>query len=271
MFVFFSTDHCKIADSDQMGRSVVTSSNNDGYDYTYLYDFSRDKFINVSLDVVSGETIGLPDYRTTLLIFGSGRYRSSDVYLAAMPLEEIASGRYIRYYAGQRDGHPIWGRREAEAVPLFCAGCVGELSVRWNRFVQRWIILYNSDNPRGIVMRSAARPWGPWSGPVLAFDSWQNGGYGKFMHIPWKVRNHGDYVHDDMFESSGVFPWRENDWGDVYGPYQIVPFARGEERHFTQIYFTMSTWNPYQVMLMTTIVRVDGPELPGLPPALGDF
>ena len=218
MFVFFSTDHHKVAHYDLMGRSVVTSSNNDGYDYTYLYEFSRNKFINVSLEVVDGATVGLRDYRTTLLIFGSGRYRSSDVYLAAMPLEEIASGRFIRYYAGQRDGHPVWGQREEEAVPLFCAGCVGELSARWNRFIQRWIILYNSDNPRGIVMRSAVQPWGKWSGPVLAFDPWQ--GYGKFMHISWKDPNHPhDFLHDNMFGSDDGFPWREQEWGAEYGPY----------------------------------------------------
>ena len=43
---------------------------------------------------------------------------------------------------------------------------------------------------------------------------------------------------------------------------KLPRFARGEERQFTQIYFTMSTWNPYQVMLMTTTVRLGGTELP---------
>jgi Domain of unknown function (DUF4185) len=258
MFVFFATDHFSVAGADQMGRSVVTRSDNDGYDFSYLWEFSRRKFVNVSLELAPGDRLGLPDFGTALLIWGSGRYRSSDVYLAAMPQEEVASGRLVHYYAGDSDGQPVWVTDEEQAVPLFCAGCVGELSVRWNPVVHRWIVLYNSDNPRGIVMRSAHQPWGPWTGPVLAFDPWRNGGYGVFMHIPWNVPGSPhDFVHDDMFGS-----WRENAWGGEYGPYQIAPLTRGEQDHTSDIFFTMSTWNPYQVMLMTTTVRVGGPELP---------
>ncbi|PZS14422.1 MAG: hypothetical protein DLM60_19155 [Pseudonocardiales bacterium] len=36
----------------------------------------------------------------------------------------------------------------------------------------------------------------------------------------------------------------------MYWPYQIPQYA-GATDHGVQIYFTMSTWNPYQVMLMT--------------------
>jgi hypothetical protein len=57
--------------------------------------------------------------------------------------------------------------------------------------------------------------------------------------------------------------WRENEAGGVYGPYQIAPLARGESGSWTQLYFTMSTWNPYQVMLMTARLQSGGPELPG--------
>jgi len=253
MFVFFSTDNRMVGHMDVMGRSVVASSANDGYDFTYLYDFSREKFINVSIEVVDGTTVGLRSYGKTLLIWGSGRYRSSDVYLAAMPLEEIASGRFVRYYAGQRAGEPFWDWRESEAVPLFCAGCVGELCVRWNPFLKRWLMLYNGDNPRGIIMRLAENPWGDWSEQILAFDPWTNGGYGRFMHIPWNhPGNPHDFVHDDLIHSS-----RENEWAGEYGPYQIAPLARGVEGHFTQIYFLLSTWNPYQVMLMTTTVMTN--------------
>jgi hypothetical protein len=31
--------------------------------------------------------------------------------------------------------------------PLFLDACIGELFVRWNSFVARWLILYNSDKP----------------------------------------------------------------------------------------------------------------------------
>jgi hypothetical protein len=144
---------------------------------------------------------------------------------------------------------------------LFCSGCVGELNLRWNRFVGRWLLLYNSDTPNGIVMRSAPKPWGKWSGPVSVFDGGKHGGYGRFMHIAWNAPNSPhDFTHDDMFTEG---EWRENEAGGVYGPYQIAPLARGEPGNWTQLYFTMSTWNPYQVMLMTARLQCGGPELPG--------
>jgi hypothetical protein len=44
-------------------------------------------------------------------------------------------------------------------------------------------------------------------------------------------------------------PGRENHRGDCYGPYQFEDLAKGDSRSST-IYFTLSTWNPYTVVLM---------------------
>src|SRR5262249_54446457 len=89
MFVFFSTDHFQVEDHDLMGRSVLTRSNDDGFTFEILYGFSSSKFINVSVERLLLEPeeakligIGTPE---VLCIWGSGRYRSSDVYLAILP------------------------------------------------------------------------------------------------------------------------------------------------------------------------------------------
>ncbi len=42
---------------------------------------------------------------------------------------------------------------------------------------------------------------------------------------------------------------RSADLAGMYGPYQIPQYSRATD-HGVQIYFTMSAWNPYQVMLM---------------------
>jgi hypothetical protein len=42
--------------------------------------------------------------------------------------------------------------------------------------------------------------------------------------------------------------------GDEYGPYQIAPYSTGIKGRYTKIYFTMSTWNPYQVVQMSAII-----------------
>jgi hypothetical protein len=260
MFVFFSTDYRRVGERDFMGRSILTRSDNEGLDFDCLYEFSRDKFINVSvervsLDAADAAAIGV-GARDVLCIWGSGRYRSSDVYLAVLPSSELASGRGRRFYAG--DGAHAWSGEERDATPLFCAGCVGELSARWNPFLERYLVMFQSDSPRGIVLHAAPKPWGPWTRePIMVFDPWWRepgvdpsdpclgAGYGAFMHVPWNVKR-CDHVHDNMFGS-----WRENVWGGEYGPYQIGHMATGSRNQTTHLFFLMSTWNPYQVMLMT--------------------
>jgi hypothetical protein len=71
------------------------------------------------------------------------------------------------------------------------------------------------------------------------------------MHVSWAVKR-CDHLHDDMFGSS-----RANEWGGEYGPYQIAHMAKGSPKEVTQLYFVMSTWNPYQVVLMTTRLSIE--------------
>jgi hypothetical protein len=260
MYVFFSTDHYVVDGRDLLGRSVLGRSDNDGYDYAYIGEFSRQKFINVSVEAGIADdkmspAINVPIGTPILWIFGSGRYRASPVYLSVIRLDRIEQFQPVHYFTGG-----LWSTNEDDAAPLFCAGDVGELSVRWNPFLGRWLVLYNSSNPRGILMRSAPQPWRPWtSQPVMVFDPGvladsnspcSGAGYGRFMHIPWNVR-HCDQVQDNMF---GGF--RDDEWAGEYGPYQITRYAAGD-RKVSQIWFTMSTWNPYQSMLMTATIPSD--------------
>jgi Domain of unknown function (DUF4185) len=263
MYVFFSTDSYQVDGHELMGRSVLGRSDNDGFDYVYISEFSRRKFINVSVEPgtideeaakITGFALGTP----VLWIWGSGRYRASNIYLAVMPLARIEDIHSVLYFAGGIE----WSVREDDAAPLLCAGDVGELSVRWNPFLARWLALFNSGNPRGILMHSAPQPWGPWSADlVMVFDPTalanssdpcSGAGYGRFMHIPWNIRV-CDHVQDDMFTQG----YRENEWGGEYGPYQITRYAAGMNREWSQIWFTMSTWNPYQAMLMTATITND--------------
>jgi hypothetical protein len=81
-------------------------------------------------------------------------------------------------------------------------------------------------------------------------DPCDGAGYGKFMHVSYAT-GHCDHVQDDMF-SPGAF--RDNDWGGEYGPYQIGRYSRQTGHGTVEMWFTMSTWNPYQSMLMKAIV-----------------
>jgi Domain of unknown function (DUF4185) len=242
MYTFFSTDHRPVGVYTLMGRSILARSGNNGLDFTFLYEVSRYKFINVSTMIVDAHDHGLPGDGPQLVVFGSGRYRSSDVYLAVKPVAKLEEPGGFLFYAG---GHsqPCWSHAEENAVPLFGEGCVGELSVRWNPLLEAWVCLYNADWPAdrssvgGIVMRWAKCPYGPWSKGDLVFSV--NDGLGKFMHLP-----HADHTQE------GLGSDRSTELGGMYGPYQIPQYSRrsGDE---VRIYFTMSTANPYQAMLMT--------------------
>ncbi|MBI3097434.1 MAG: DUF4185 domain-containing protein [Planctomycetes bacterium] len=236
MYVAFTTDHTA---EKTMGRSVLARSDDDGRAFKVLYELSRDKFINVSFRAQDG----------WVYIYGSGDYRKSSVCLARVKQEEIEDRGRLEFLAGADEkGQPRWGGREEEAAPLFRHDVVGEFSVAYLGPVRRYVMLYNSGDPRGITMRSAESPWGPWSEGSVIFDPWKDGGYGEFMHISSKFKGRKDDLSD---------PKREEEWGGEYGPYVMSRFTT-EADGVCRIYYTMSTWNPYQVVVMRTDLKCAG-------------
>jgi hypothetical protein len=235
MYAYFTTDH---TEQHIMGRSILARSNDEGLTFEYIADISTlGPFINLAVEVVDNASWpGLPESSGQgLLIWGSGEYRQSSVSLAFQPLDQIEDPSSIRYYAGSDS----WSTSEADAIPLFEETCVGELSVLWNPHLEKWLMTYNCGWPRGILFRTADQPWGPWSKSAVLFDPDADGGYCHFMHVSWEVEQ-CDNVYD---------PGRENEYGGEYGPYQIGRFARATAGG-SMVYFTMSTWNPYNVVLM---------------------
>jgi hypothetical protein len=235
--------------STLMGRTVLAEAvDNDPTRLQALYTVSRlaegGRFINVSVHTVGGWA-GLPFEGPALIVFGSGRYRQSDVFLACVPLGEVRRPEPWRFFCGT-DGHssPLWSPEERDAVPLFHQPQVGELSVSWVEPIGRWLMLYNALSPRGINGRVAESPWGPWSEPELVFDpSWDGVGYGVFMHRK--------DVEDGLED-----PRRFSEDGGEYGPYLIDRFTRAAPGRAAQVYFVMSTWNPYNTVLMTATVEL---------------
>jgi hypothetical protein len=50
-------------------------------------------------------------------------------------------------------------------------------------------------------------------------------------------------------------PNRAEEWGGEYGPYIMSRYTSGADGH-CRIYYTMSTWNPYQVMVMRSGLKL---------------
>jgi hypothetical protein len=129
LYMVFTTGHVSDAPfGDAMGRSVLARSDNDGLGFgSPIYELSRDKFVNVSLQLIRNQDFpGLPDPDGDgLLIWGSGAFRRSNVYLAYLPAGSIEDRTAIRYYRGSvvvglADRHPaaaavVVGRRQPGA------------------------------------------------------------------------------------------------------------------------------------------------------------
>jgi hypothetical protein len=240
MYVYHTTDS---TGPGMMGRTVLAVSNDHGETFRYLYDLSTRHFIQVSVvEVDAAEWYGLPqNFGDGLIMFGAGEYRKSDVRLAFQPSEQIESAASLIYFAGlDGSGAPAWSAKEEDAQPLFDQPCVGELSVTFNRFIRQWIMLYNCNlEPRGINVRTANNPWGPWSAPQVIYHPEEDNGFCRFIHRSWEQEN-----CDDLSDKG-----QEHMSGGAYGPYQFEDMAIGDDSQ-TTIYFTMSTWNPYTVVLM---------------------
>lgn len=242
MYVVFTTDWQP--DKSRMGRSVLAVSDDDGRSFSALYDLSKTKFINVSLWESEG----------WLYIFGSGDYRRSSVCLARVKPSEISDRSHIEYFSGSDPaGQPQWSTREEDATLLFPHNAIGEFSVAYCAPARRYFMLYNASKPRGITLRSAPAPWGPWSEGQIIFDPWRDRGYGRFLHIPAKFKSER---HDAFAD-----PGREAEWGGEYGPYLMARYIKAEKGQ-CRLFYTLSTWNPYQVVVMQTDLKLQPSEVP---------
>jgi hypothetical protein len=65
------------------------------------------------------------------------------------------------------------------------------------------------------------------------------------MHVPSKVKGNSNTFSD---------PHRDDQWGGEYGPYIMARFTSESDGQY-RIYYTMSTWNPYQVVVMQSDLR----------------
>ena len=260
MYAFVWTDHKDLfrknsqgneVFSDPIGHAALLRSDNNGRDFRLIWDHLGDKLVYLAAFVVNNADVpGLPERSGQgLLIWGSGKfYRASNPYLAYVPLDRIETKAAVRFFAGinASTGQPRWAS-EPEARPLFNQPCVGELSVTWNRNLRQWLMLYNCDNPSGIVARLSETPWGPWSESAVLFDAATDAGDCYF------VRGPGDCGPPSDPESPA-----NGGRGGVYAPYVISRYTQGGQ-HSSTIFYVMSTWNPYQVVLMQSTLAIRSP------------
>jgi hypothetical protein len=201
-------------------------------------------------------------------VFGVPRYRASVPYLALAPRSTFGNPSTWKFFAGYASGNPVWVDRQkwesgqnssgqwvppagAEILTSAPASerCIGEHSVTWNRALKAWLMLYNC-GPWNIEARTAPEPWGPWSDPVSLLNPIHDPGVacsiimsltgcpGLQRRDYWPTGIKGKYVP-----------------GFFYAPFVMNRYSQSAapppgSTRATTIYWTLSTWNPYDVIVM---------------------
>lgn len=136
------------------------------------------------------------DQYVYLLATASGRFH--DAYLARVPRTQILNQSAYAYYAGQAlGGTPSWSSFMSQAEPVI-AGDMGEMSVMWNSYLHKYMLM-NLDNSRLVILlRTADAPWGPWSAPSVVVTAREHPGlYAPNVHPQW-VEDSGRIVYFTM-------------------------------------------------------------------------
>jgi len=212
--------------------------------------------------------------------------RQAQLYLALAELPELdddgAPSWSPRYFAGlDDDGAPRFVAEQRDAVPLDLSGgegdpaephdIINQMAVSWVEPLGRWVMLYGGDLDPGtaaaynpgvarneggaIFVRSAQQPWGPWSKPeplLSAGDPADPGAAGS-QYQAGGVLYHPECEGEGCVpgDPDSLYPPEFEKYGWLYGPNVVecwtTPRAGGAD-----IYWNVSTWNPYEVVLLKT-------------------
>jgi len=217
-------------------------------------------FINVSMR----------EFGTNVMMFGTGEYRSGDVFLCMIPTANFVSGAGTLFFAGLTNGQPTWSSVESNCVPVVQDnptngpawpndnGSAGNVSVIYSTNLHLWMMTYDGgrgtgplrETTTGVYFSYASQPWGPWSTPQLIFNKHRDYGAGYFIHDPGLTINDG---LDGPTIGADNDP--TNTAGGDFAPILIERFTRITNATL-YIYYTMSTWNPYTVVKMRSAFAI---------------
>jgi hypothetical protein len=210
------------------------------------------RFSKISLHLQTAEYPGLPAGGPWVFMWGTGLYRASDAYLAITPAAHFEDGQGTLYFTGaDATGAVSWSPREADARPVVQNGTLGDLSVTWCKDLGLWLMSYDRRNTPGIAFQYSRTPWGPWSAPDVIFQPQRDHGIGRFIHD-------SDAPIDDGLAGPVIGKGKANPravHGGFYAPYVVERWTKAQNGKL-QIYYVMSTWNPYVVVLMKSAFTV---------------
>ncbi len=254
VYVAVSTNHSEDRSTD---RSVLTKfiPPETFQPLRTLSQLPEGHFVKMSLHIEPENIAGLPPGEPFVFVWGTGPYRKSDAYLSIVPAAQFENGKGTRYFAGLDAGNaPIWSEKEADARAIVQNGTMGDLSVTWCKDLRLWLMTYDSREPapRGILFSYSRTPWGPWSEPQIIFNAMRDGAIGKFIHNPRAIPDDG--LAGPVIGKGQANPRAVH--GGAYAPYMVERWTKVKGSELS-IYYTLSTWNPYVVVLMKSQLHIE--------------
>ncbi len=252
MYVAVSTDHSPDRSTD---RSILTRFTLPAtfQPLRTISQLPAGRFVKMSLHTQPGPIAGMPTGGPFVLVWGTGVYRQSDAYLSIVPVAQFETGKGTMYFAGtDAAGAPSWSANESEAKAIVQNGTLGDLSATWSKDLGLWLMTYDRRAPtRGIALSYSRTPWGPWSEPQILFNV-ANDGIGRFIHNP--NGNPPDGLAGPVIGKGQMDP--EAVRGGAYAPYVVERWTKLKGSELS-VYYVLSTWNPYVVVLMKSRLKVE--------------
>jgi hypothetical protein len=197
---YMSVKHWGSATEWETNYSGLAKSTDGGETWTKLAAPrwpGNSNFIQVSVAKVDGD----------LYFWGVTHGRLGGVQLMKVRERDVEKQGAYRYFTGlSADGAPRWSTA-ISAAKTIVDGTVGELSVVWNSYLDRWLMTYTDGGSGSASIREAAAPWGRWSDAMTLVSA---------ADVP----------------------------GGLYAPFMLPKYTAN---HGRTIYFTLSKWGPYNV------------------------
>lgn len=113
--------------------------------------------------------------------FGTPNGRFGAAFVSRVSPENILD--LTKYEYSTQDPAKPWSTNVADSVSAVKEP-VGELSVSWNDYLGRYVMLYGNEIDKTILARTADKPEGPWSAPTTLLDARQSSGgiYAPYIH-----------------------------------------------------------------------------------------
>jgi hypothetical protein len=189
-------------------------------------------------------------------------------------------------------GKPLFDTNPANAKPLNLSApapnaataevydVVDQMAVSYIPNMNKWVMLYGgdihpnimslfagpntgfvvSDPDHAIHARFSSTPWGPWSAPVQVYkpgDPATLPAGSEYARLGSIHHNLCPFTGSPCVTGETALAYAITNYGFLYGPNIIDVWTepRGTGNLDADIYWNVSTWDPYQVMLMRTRIN----------------